>query len=302
MANYLMNLTKDDGSSYEPDSLTSIHRAIDRYLGDMGYSQSLVTSEDFKLSKQVLASKRKELKREGKGNRPNRAEPLTDGEEKLLWESEELGDSNPKCLQNAIWFLNTKVLGFRGSDESRQLKWGDITLESDLHGKEYLKFTERSTKTRTGENSDVRAYQPCLYQNQENTEQCPVRLYKLYRARRSQNMLDSEAPFYLTVNHQGWNKTSGRWYKDEPMGKNYLAKMMKVICEKAGIKGKKTNHSVRKTCITNLLQAGVDPVLIQQLSGHKNLKSIKKTMQQQASINKRRWLTFSKRIESHLAV
>jgi hypothetical protein len=121
-----MTATKSTGEVYEPDSLTSMHRAIDLYLRDRGYKDSLVTSDGFKLSKEVLRSRRNELKGQGKGNRPNRSEPLTDEEEKILWASGQLGDKNPWALQNAMWFLNTKVLGFRGSDENRQLMWGDI--------------------------------------------------------------------------------------------------------------------------------------------------------------------------------
>ena len=58
------------------------------------------------------------------------------------------------------------------------------------------------------------------------------------------------------------------------MGENLLGNIMKRMCEATGIHGKKTNHSVRKTSISNLLHAGVAPTLIQQLSGHKNIASI----------------------------
>ena len=46
--------------------------------------------------------------------------------------------------------LMTSCFGFRGSHESRQLTWGDVELEEDENGLEYLEFSERLTKTRTG--------------------------------------------------------------------------------------------------------------------------------------------------------
>ena len=49
---------------------------------------------------------------------------------------------------------------------------------------------------------------------------------------------------------------------------------MRTMAQSAGLKGKFTNHSVRKTSCTNLLQAGVPPTLIQQISGHKNVSSL----------------------------
>ena len=60
-----------DGKEYEPDSLTSRHRALDQYPRENRYSFSIVNSVEFETSKKVLEAKRKELKDKGKGNRPN---------------------------------------------------------------------------------------------------------------------------------------------------------------------------------------------------------------------------------------
>jgi hypothetical protein len=70
-----------------------------------------VHDTQFKTSKEVLAGKRKELKERGKGNREKRAEPLTPDEEEKLWQSGELGSSNPTSLQQTLWFLTTKHMG-----------------------------------------------------------------------------------------------------------------------------------------------------------------------------------------------
>ena len=55
-----------------------------------------------------------------------------------------------KLCQILIFFYMTSCFGFRGSDESRQLTWGDVELKEDVNGIEYLEFSERLTKTRTG--------------------------------------------------------------------------------------------------------------------------------------------------------
>ena len=49
---------------------------------------------------------------------------------------------------------------------------------------------------------------------------------------------------------------------------------MKEMCKVAGIEGKKTNHSARKTMATRLIQDNVPPQQVAQLTGHKNLKSL----------------------------
>ena len=71
----------------------------------------MLESEDFKMSREVLKSKRKELKSMGKGNRENRSEPLTAEEEETLWTKEVMGPTSPTTLLRAIWFLTTKHMG-----------------------------------------------------------------------------------------------------------------------------------------------------------------------------------------------
>jgi len=50
---------------------------------------------------------------------------------------------------------------------------------------------------------------------------------------------------------------------------------MARVCKRASVTdGKFTNHSVRRTMCTQLYQRGVPPVMIAQLSGHKNIDSL----------------------------
>ena len=61
LCDFLRTLKKADGTEYEPDTLTSYHRGIDRALQDRGYRFSLVTSQEFRLSKKMLETRRREL-------------------------------------------------------------------------------------------------------------------------------------------------------------------------------------------------------------------------------------------------
>ena len=49
---------------------------------------------------------------------------------------------------------------------------------------------------------------------------------------------------------------------------------MTKAAKSAGLPGNVTNHSVRKTCISRLMDAEVPVNYVAQLSGHKNLKSL----------------------------
>ena len=57
------------------------------------------------------------------GNKPNRAEPLDEGTIKKLEDSGQLGLHSAHALLNTVWYFNTELYGFRGSDENCQLKW-----------------------------------------------------------------------------------------------------------------------------------------------------------------------------------
>ena len=70
----------------------------------------------------------------------------------------------------------------RGCTEQRNLRWGDVVLETDSQGKEYLVHSERQTKSRQGDDQqNVRPLKPRMYENKEiPDERNPVNVYKLY--------------------------------------------------------------------------------------------------------------------------
>ena len=49
-------------------------------------------------------------------------------------------------LVRAMWWTITTCFGYRTRDESRKLKFGDITLNIDFHGKEYLEWDKERGK------------------------------------------------------------------------------------------------------------------------------------------------------------
>lgn len=58
------------------------------------------------------------------------------------------------------------------------------------------------------------------------------------------------------------------------MGKNTIGTIAKTMSMKAGLMGRHTNHSGRKTTVTKLVEKNIPVNDIMQLTGHKNVKSI----------------------------
>ena len=198
----IMEKKKKDGEAYEPGTLQSFQRSFQCYLNDKNSKMNILKDQEFKKSREVLLSKKKQLVvEEAKGNRPHAAKELSNAEEDLLFRSGHFGNGDPAALQGTVWWLLALYFGFRARDESRKLKWGDIVLKKDGEtGNEVLIWrTERESKTRRG-NGDARAFYPTAQAT--NNERCPVYYYKKLRSHRPPEMNNADSDFYLAINYR----------------------------------------------------------------------------------------------------
>ena len=261
------------GKTYEPSSLQSLLASFERRLKKNSYSASIVNEK----TRKVLLSKQKELKKKGKGNRPNASITLTSDELNTLYETGLLGSRNPEALLNTLSLNSTIHFGLRGCKEHRGMCWGDVKLKEIADGKEYLEFNERQTKTRTSSDChDIRAMPPKMFTT-DGSEKDPIVVYKLYARKRPEKMNEDDSPLYLAVNNnlKAESLQTKEWFKAGPVGINKLNGLMKTMAQKAGINNERLrNHSGRKTMIQTLSENDIPPTHIAQLSGHKNLKSI----------------------------
>ncbi len=241
------------------------------------YGQYIANGPTFAQVREAIKSKQKQLKRDGKGNMPNKSDAVSDEELEIMWQNGQLGGSTPDSILQTLWFYNTVHFGLRGSAEHRDMCWGDVELKSDGNKKEYLEFNERQTKTRTGENPrDIRAVKPKLFANLENPDRCPVNIYKVYAQKRPQGYSEASHPFYIASTTKHLPSRTETWFKRNPVGVNKLQSMMSRMVTSAGITTDKhlTNHSARKYLIQKLNDNEVPANHIMQISGHKNIASI----------------------------
>ena len=73
LAHFVIKIRKQNGDEYEPDTLTSFFRSFDRFLRQQGKTYDILTDRQFAKAREALASKRKQLRCHGKGQRPNKA-------------------------------------------------------------------------------------------------------------------------------------------------------------------------------------------------------------------------------------
>ena len=277
LASFIINVRRQDGLEYEPDSLTNIKHSINRYLKERECTFTLF-DRDFNLFQEALKAKRVELTKQGKGNRPNASEPLSREEQEKCWEMGIFGNIDASTLQFTVWFLMTIHFGFRGRDEHRKLCWGDVQLINETDGSESLIVSKaRGSKTRDGADpthTDRHRTTPKCVAIGGN--RCLINLYKQYRDSRPAEACKDDSPFYIQAIPINRIKTGETViYYATPMGKNTLGKLLKNACEKANIPGRKTNHGARKTCVKMLKNAGIDDRKIIKITRHKDPNSLR---------------------------
>ncbi|CAH3163643.1 unnamed protein product, partial [Porites lobata] len=227
----------------EPSSLRGFIASFERYLKKKNYGHSIIKDLQFEKTRKALSSKQKDLKRKGKGNKPNASVAISEDDIQVLYEKKLLGTERPEALLNTLWLNNTTQFGLRGCKEHRDMCWGDVKLKKTSTGVEFLEYGERQTKTRLGDDTnDVRPIAPKMF-SLPNSDRCPVLTYK-------------------------------PWFKQSPVGVNKLNSIM-VMSEKTELnKPRLKNHSGRKTMMQTLVNEEIPPTDIIQLSGHRNLQSV----------------------------
>ena len=201
LSNFFMKAVTKKGKLYEPDTLTSIRNSLQRILDSKGRKVDIRDGPNFKKSKETLASRRRELKKLGKGNKPNATRPLSDEEVNHLFNVGYFGTSDAVALQRTLWWIFlTKQFGHRARDEARQMKFGDLEISEEFPSRrEYLIWvTERSSKTRTGEKpmGHNRKFDPKAFATRN--ERCPVAIFRKFISHRPSSANKPDQPLFFS--------------------------------------------------------------------------------------------------------
>ena len=105
LSKFFISVRKQNGTEYELGTLSGFQRSFQRYLHEKGSLINILRDNEFSKSREVLAAKRKNLVRQGKGNCPNATRELTEAEEDALFENGQFGVHDPKSLQRALWWF-----------------------------------------------------------------------------------------------------------------------------------------------------------------------------------------------------
>eukprot|EP00105_Crassostrea_gigas_P009739 XP_011424812.1 PREDICTED: uncharacterized protein LOC105326458 [Crassostrea gigas] len=195
----------------------------------------------------------------GIGGKRKQADPILPEDEAVIWEKGIFGMNNAEPLQNTVFFYCCMLFGLKGHDEHHSLECNQFLLGEDNRGK-FIEFRGRSTKTFKGGLAHKELHNKQIRHYCQPGDRCMANFFKIYL-----DALGNEGPFYRRS-----LAGSPPRYGSQLVGVNKLKSMMKVICEKAGLKGNFTNHSGKRTCATALYQKGVDEQDIMGRTGHRS--------------------------------
>ncbi|ESO87288.1 hypothetical protein LOTGIDRAFT_229375 [Lottia gigantea] len=235
LCNFFMIVKKTDKTEYEPCSLRSMMASIERFLKINGYPSSLTRDSCFANTRYTLKLKQKVLREMGKGSKPQSPHSIASLKDKTLdrlFEAREMGPYSPTSVVQTLCFVFVVYLRLKKATEHKKLLWGDVILDRDQNGREYITFSDQMLQRCTLQY--LKQCQPVVYALPDSPERDPVRIYKLYASKRISTMNYPYAPFYLGINV--FNPADNQsWYKNIAMGINKLNDMVRQVREITGV-------------------------------------------------------------------
>ena len=260
------------GKALSPSSLVGIRAGIQRKLKQAPISRNLniLTGEEFMSANVMLEARCKGYVQEGNAL-PQHKTPIEDADKvKLEAYFAERYVRDPVALSQKIWYDLCYYFGRRGRENWCELTKDSFQVGHNAEGEAYLALakTERSKNHQGGaKRADQHYVNAKIYGDLPSDYQ--FYLSKLNPAcdrlfQKPSKNAKYPVPFSCQV-----------WFTNSPMGKNTLGEMMATISRTAGLSRKYTNHCVRATTVTDLVQADVPSEQVITLTGHKNTSSLK---------------------------
>ena len=217
---FYVEIRKKDGTDYENDSLRVMQAALDRHLRHKNYPVSIITGREFTKSQETLDAKAKQLRRQGKGKRPNKAQPYSETDEEIFWGEGKLGNHNGLALTNVNFKNLSETMGFRGRQDHYDAYVEDFSISQMADGSKVVEFKENPTKTRQGGLRNPTRRSPQQMWSTDGGERDPVKLFEEWMEHRP-DVLKKSGPLYLTIIPR---QTSNTWYSKTRMGQHRIGR------------------------------------------------------------------------------
>ena len=279
LARLVVEARRQDGKEYPPNTIYLMLAGLLRHMRENGIAgwNFLDRKDDrFLYLRRVLEAKLKDLSRRGIGSEIKRADAFTKQDEEICWQKRLFGSDCAESLLHTIYFYNCKLFHLRGCDEHRRITIHDISIGEDSNGK-YVDFIGNTSKnSQGGMRSLARNIESktSRYYSQENDHGI-VDFYHEYISI-CRKLYDDDPMCDAFYRRPLSNIMNSIRFSKQPIGVNYLSKIIKTVASKGELKGRFTAHSGKATGISQMYDAGVPEITIQQRSGNRSLDSLRK--------------------------
>ena len=171
---------------------------------------------------------------------PQNISSLSSQRLKQLMSSDAMSRDNPRGLISLVHYILMTGFGCRARDECWAITNEDLVFgpESSIQGlPQYFTLSERITKTRRSSKNDRRNFVGRVYLDKDHPNLCPVRTLLHYQSKKTQQQLDDNYAFLLSVKQSAQKNPQMEvgWFTNHPMGVNYIGSLFKNAVEKAGV-------------------------------------------------------------------
>ena len=276
---FLLEARKKDGSEYPAHSLKLYLNNLQRWLRDnnstFGPHGSFFSSPTVVTA---LDNRSKALTEKGLATGDNQKDAFTEDEERKMLGCLDL--SIPADLQLATLVCVAKSFGIRGGDELRGLECSQFVEGSVLQDGETLRFVEYDrlrTKNNSGDAASVKmrasTTKPRMFVTTETNPNSNIvtLLQSMIAARPTDFDNDS-----LFLRPKAKFSGAGTGFDRKVVGENYLKSFVRDLAIRAELVNPErfTNHSLKKTLITRMFDAGIDEQSIMLQSGNRSSKAL----------------------------
>ena len=286
---FYAEVKSEKGQPLTPSTLTGIRAAIHRKLTSAPFSRTIniLQDKEFLPANKMFEAKCKLYTKE-MNPKPMHKSAIAAGDMTKLREyfSGGLGSTawtEPERLLEFVWFSICFYFGRRGREGWRELTKQSFGIKKDDSGARYVTEmqTEQTKNYQGGSKQKDQSYSDVrMYENSSPLD--PVSSFEFYILRLNPNC---QALFQTPNKH--FKKEGSQWFRNEPLGKNKIAKLMENISLKAELSEKYTNHCIRASTVTSLFQRGVDAKQICEITKHKDERSLTHYISQTSSAQKR---------------
>ncbi len=272
IAFFVQEVCKADGDPYVPDTLRGLVAGLQRYMReDLGLNVHLLqkNSATFPQMQKALEARCRELTKEGVGVIKRQAQPISEAQERKLWETGTLGFQSSVQLQRTTYFYVSKCFGLRSAHEHRNLMREQLYFGQDAEG-HYVEFLGHAAKNFQGGQNQRYVHDKTNRQYHDPANGiCAYNIIKAYC-----EYIPDSGIFYRQP--LPGNMIANIRYGKNPVGVNTLSKCVSQMMSTIGEEGFYTGHSIKATCGTQLFDEGTDEQLIQHRTGHRSVTSVRR--------------------------